>query len=253
MGREAQSDSNEHALIRPACHAGSVELFGGASLGGIVGVVIAELVRRHQRPRLKFVGLESTKPERGLAGGGQYLRRIKFEVKGSSAGSATSIQLRWGPGPRQATYVSGTRRRSRWRRTQSRESGKSPNLVPASFFLPLYADERYTVPILIDWDTSRGIQPGAMRVLDVFCGRWYIEHRPGPTRLRVRPATRSRSRFRECHGWSAGFGLGRLRGSSRWLSSRMDPCDTTRRRSVAALSSPHGGSAKDQASNHSWS
>lgn len=62
-----------------------------------------------------------------------------------------------------------------------------PNLVPSTFFLPLYANEQYTVPVLIDWDTSRGAQPGAPRVLDIFCGWWYIESKPEPYRLRVAP------------------------------------------------------------------
>jgi hypothetical protein len=159
-----------------------MEVFGGALLGGVMGVVIAELVRLYQRPRIKFLGIESTKPEWGLAGGEQYLRRIRFEVRGSSAGTATSIQLRWGPDVRQATFA-------KWDETPepseqnpiSKEWEHRPNLVPSTFFLPLFAKEQYTVPVLIDYASSSN---GA-RVLDVFCGWWYIENRPEMYRLRV--------------------------------------------------------------------
>ena len=165
-----------------------MELIGGGLLGGVIGVAIAELVRLYQRPRVKFLELESTQPKRGLAGGEQYLRRIKFEVKGSSSGTATSIELRWGPDPRQGTYA-------KWDETpEPAETNpvtgaweNRPNIVPATFFLPLYAKEEYTVPILIDWDASGEAQPGLPRVLDVFCGWWYVERKPEPYRLRVVP------------------------------------------------------------------
>lgn len=96
-----------------------MELLLGGFVGAVLGVLLAEVVRRYQLPRVEFLGLESTKPERGLAGGEQYLRRIKFGVKGSTVGTATSIRLRWGPGPRKAPSQSGMKRRSPLRRIQS--------------------------------------------------------------------------------------------------------------------------------------
>jgi hypothetical protein len=56
-----------------------------------------------------------------------------------------------------------------------------PNLVPATFYLPLHGGDEYTVPILIDWTAS------GPRLLDIFCGWWYIEAQPDPYRLRVEP------------------------------------------------------------------
>jgi hypothetical protein len=52
--------------------------------------------------------------------------------------------------------------------------------VPSTFFLPIYAEEHYTVPVLIDYELADGA-----RVLDVFCGWWYIENQPSKYRLRV--------------------------------------------------------------------
>lgn len=53
--------------------------------------------------------------------------------------------------------------------------------MPATFYLPLHGGDEYTVPILIDWTAS------GPRLLDIFCGWWYIEAQPDPYRLRVEP------------------------------------------------------------------
>jgi hypothetical protein len=159
-----------------------VDLFVGGLVGAVMAVLVAEGVRRYQLPRVKFLGVESTKPERGLAGGEQYLRRIRFKAKGSTVGTATSIRLRWGPAPAQATIAKWDETPEPVETNPVTGAGENPpNLVPATFYLPLYAGEEYTVPVLIDW------QAPDRRVTDVFCGWWYIERQPDRYRLRVDP------------------------------------------------------------------
>jgi len=146
--------------------------------GGTVGVVFAELVRWLLRPRAQFIRLESKPDVQGLTGGIQSLHRMRFKVRGAASGEAAAILSKWGPSIDQATYA-------KWDESPEPfawDSGSQVlelNLVPQTFYLPLFASRTCPLPILVNWKT------GDVTGLDIFCGWWYLRWREERNPLRV--------------------------------------------------------------------
>jgi hypothetical protein len=120
--------------------------------GGVVGFALVYFVNWLWRPRVEVLGWMKTRVNFGV------LYKLRFRLKGRLAPGFCALQIEW----------DGKTLFAKWDETPNPLEGDDPNrfraeLVPATFYQPLFIGREYRVPIVIERDAS----------LQVFSGWWF--------------------------------------------------------------------------------
>ena len=131
-----------------------------AIAGGVVGLILVELWDWLRRPKIREVGFEKVNVNFGV------LYKLKFKIEGKQYPGICQLEIRWSnksvkakwdelPNPLQDDNIDSFR----------------PELVPVTFYQPLFLKRKYSVPIIHKDDNER---------LSIFSGWWFGRDKYGP-------------------------------------------------------------------------
>ena len=120
--------------------------------GGVVGFLLVFLVDWVRKPRVRFLGFVPVASNAGT------LHKLRFKIWGFQTPGLSSLNIEWC-----CRNVF-----AKWDETPNpQEEGEStkfrPELVPSTYYQPLFCGKEYTIPIIIE---SHGKH-------DIFSGWWF--------------------------------------------------------------------------------
>ncbi len=129
-----------------------VEILSGI-FGGFIGLLLVEIWDLIKRPKVQFSGFKSTKVNFGT------LHKLNFRIHGKQHPGICQLEIQW----------NSKSVKAKWDETpnplENDDLNKfKPELVPATFYQPLFLEKDYFVPIIHEDDEKQ---------LSIFSGWWF--------------------------------------------------------------------------------
>lgn len=125
----------------------------GFIVGIISGILVTYGLAWLQRPRVQFLGF--TEDDKFNLGS---LYRFRFRLKGSTNPGLSCLQIQWPEGSVLGKWDEAPNPLANDRQFK-------PELVPATFYQPLFFGKEYSIPVII--------KPKGKEQFEVFSGRWF--------------------------------------------------------------------------------
>ncbi len=129
----------------------------GALMGGIVGFVLVKLWDLYSKPKVKILGFVNT----NFNCGGELIK-LKFKITGKQNPGVCQLELQWCDNSVKAKWDEAP---NPIKNDDCNEF--KPELVPATFYQPLFLNKEYNVPIIHKENIN------SVEKFTVFSGWWF--------------------------------------------------------------------------------